>query len=177
MEVGWALLLAPVILAVSCLSVVVARFRRRGKRGWFRGGFDRGRPGPVLAGWRERHRRRRVIVRLDRAVDADSIARHVDLTEFDRDDRRPLEEIAADLWRLREYRIGRGGRPIVWPLLLIKAYDDRLRSACRCLGIPEHLADLEGVDREIERVRVEGELHAAGLPLPAAVAEHRQRHH
>ena len=44
------------------------------------------------------------------------------------------------------------------------------------LGITEHLAELNGVDREIERVRVEGLLHAAGLTLPAPAprtARHR----
>lgn len=125
---------------------------------------------------RVRRRERRTIARLDRAVEADSLTRDIDLREFDRPDRQPLERIAADLWRLRRHSIGGGGRPTVWPLILIQAYDDRLRTACRCLGITEHLGELEGVDREIERVRVEGELHAAGLALPGATADHRQRH-
>ena len=60
---------------------------------------------------------------------------------------------------------------MVWHSAVIEAYDDRLRAACRALGIPEHLAELTGVDREIERVRVEGVLHggrahAADRPRP-----------
>lgn len=168
MEVGQVLLLALAILFALCLPVACALVLCGDER------LDR--ISGACSGWRQRRRERRTIARLDRAVGAETLTRGLDLTELDRPDRRPLEQIAADLWRLREYRVGRGGRPLVWPLLLIQAYDDRLRLACRCLGITEHLTELEGVDREIERVRVEGELHAAGLPLPAAVADHRQRH-
>ena len=46
-----------------------------------------------------------------------------------------------------------------------RAYDDRLSLACLELEIPQHLRELTGVDLEIERVRVEGELEAAGLGL------------
>lgn len=126
--------------------------------------------------WRERRRERRIIARLDRAVEADSLTREIDLSEFDRDGRRSLEQIAVDLRRLGGHRIGSGGRSVVWHGAVLKAYDDRLRMACRCLGLTEHLSELDGVDLEIERVRVEGELHAAGLLLPAASASHRQRH-
>ncbi|MFI6227552.1 hypothetical protein ACIBCR_09580 [Micromonospora echinospora] len=168
MGAGRAMLLVLAILLVVCVPAAVALVCCGDDR------LDR-----IAGAWSRRRaarRDRRTIARLDRAVGADALTRDIDLTEFDRPDRRPLEQIAADLWRLRAYRLGRGGRPIVWPLLLIKAYDDRLRLACRCLGVPEHLAELEGVDREIERVRVEGALHAAGLPLPATTADHRQRH-
>ncbi|MEU4565668.1 hypothetical protein [Micromonospora sp. NPDC023956] len=168
MEIGRATLLVLVILLVACLPAAVALVCCGDDR------LDR-----IAGAWSRRwagRRDRRTIAGLDRAVDADALTRDIDLSEFDRPDRRPVEQIAADLWRLRGYRSGRGGRPTVWPVLLIEAYDDRLRSACRCLGIPEHLVELEGVDREIERVRVEGALHAAGLPLPAATAGHRQRH-
>lgn len=65
---------------------------------------------------------------------------------------------------------------MVWHGAVIDAYDERLRAACGALGIAEHLTELEGVDREIERVRVEGLLHAAGLTLPAARPGHHQRH-
>ena len=37
--------------------------------------------------------------------------------------------------------------------------------ACQELEIQEHLGELTGVDREIERLRVEGLLLAAGLRL------------
>lgn len=126
--------------------------------------------------WRERRRERRTIARLDRAIEADSLTRDIDLSAFDRDDRRPLEQIAADLRRLGRHRLAAADRSAVWHGAVIGAYDERLRTACRALGIAEHLTELDGVDREIERVRVEGLLHAAGLALPAARAGHRQRH-
>ncbi|WUI10555.1 hypothetical protein OHQ87_21880 [Micromonospora sp. NBC_00421] len=124
--------------------------------------------------WRERRRERRSIARLDRAFAADALTRDVDLTELDRPDRRPLELLAADLRRLGRHRLAAGGRSVVHRSV-IEAYDDRLRAACRALGIVEHLAELTGVDREIERVRVEGLLASAGLGLPATRADRRPR--
>jgi hypothetical protein len=50
---------------------------------------------------------------------------------------------------------------------VLRAYDDRLRLASQCLGVAEHLQELDGIDLEIERVRVEGVLQAAGLALRA----------
>ena len=50
-----------------------------------------------------------------------------------------------------------------------------LAQACRCLGLCEHLCDLHGVDLEIERLRVEGELQAAGLVLPSVTGECPER--
>lgn len=126
--------------------------------------------------WRERRRERRTIARLDRAIEADALTRDIDLSEFDRADRRPLEQLAADLRRLGGQRLGGNARSMVWHGAVLQAYDDRLRLACRALGITEHLAELSGVDQQIERIRVEGVLHAAGLTLPAARAGHRQRH-
>ena len=73
--------------------------------------------------------------------------------------------MAADLRRLRRQRAGIAQRSPVWRAAIEDAYDDRLAVACQCLGIAEHLAGLTGVDREIERVRLEGELEAAGLAL------------
>lgn len=126
--------------------------------------------------WRERRREKRTIARLDRAIEADALTRDIDLSAFDSTDRRPLEQLAADLRRLGGQRLGGPGRPMVWHSALLQAYDDRLRLACRALDITEHLGELDGVDQEIERVRVEGVLHAAGLSLPAARAGHWQRH-
>jgi hypothetical protein len=77
----------------------------------------------------------------------------------------PIEKIAADLRRLRRQRTGIALRSPVWFAAIEKAYDDRLRLACERLDIDEHLDELTGVDREIERVRLEGELEAAGLTL------------
>ena len=77
----------------------------------------------------------------------------------------PIEKVAADLRRLRRQRAGIAQRSPVWRSAIEDAYDDRLCLACERLGIAEHLMQLAGVDREIERVRLEGELQAAGIAL------------
>lgn len=80
----------------------------------------------------------------------------------------PIEQIAHDLRRLDHQR--RSGPTLEserWLAEVQRAYDDRLCLACRCLGLAEHLEPLRGMDRDIERVRVEGELQAAGLALRA----------
>lgn len=77
-----------------------------------------------------------------------------------------IEEIACELRRLDRQR--RGGPTVEserWLAAVQQAYDDRLCLACRCVGVQQHLAPLEGMDREIERVRVEGALQAAGVTL------------
>ena len=167
-----ALVLALALLAVVCLPAVVAaiicadelmeRFAR------------------TVAGWRSTWRDRRTIRRLDRAVEADSLSRDLDLTGFDQADRMSIERIAADLHRLGGQRLGRHrpnlavGRSSYWHEGLLRAYDERLRLASRALGVVEHLDDLDGFDLEIERIRVEGELQAAGLNLPTATADRRR---
>ncbi|MGC4893772.1 hypothetical protein [Micromonospora sp. DT31] len=168
MEVGQGLLLALAILAVCCLPALLAlafcldEILDRVVCGW--------------AEWREQRREHRTIARLDRAIEAEALTRDIDLTELDRADRRPLEQLATDLRRLGGHRRAAADRSVVWHGAVIGAYDDRLHAACQALGIAEHLVELDGVDREIERVRVEGLLHAAGLTLPAARAAHHQRH-
>ncbi|MFJ8686433.1 hypothetical protein [Micromonospora wenchangensis] len=164
---GSALTLVLAFLAIACVPLAFAlvfcfdEILDRVACGW--------------AEWRERRRERRTIARLDRALATDPVTRDLDLTELDRADRRPLELLAADLRRLGRHRLAAGGRSVVWHSSVIEAYDDRLRAACRALGIPEHLAELTGVDREIERVRVEGLLAGAGLGLPATRADRRPR--
>nr|WP_232344232.1 hypothetical protein [Actinoplanes awajinensis] len=78
----------------------------------------------------------------------------------------PIEQLAYDLRRLDHQR--RNG-PMRYSekclAAVMRAYDIRLQLACRCLGVPEHLQPLTGVDREIERLRVEDRLEAAGLAL------------
>ncbi|MFD0786859.1 hypothetical protein ACFQZ8_23420, partial [Micromonospora azadirachtae] len=158
MELGRALLLALAFVAVASLPALIALLFCADEI------IDRVASG--YAEWRARRRERRVIARLDRAVEADALTRDIDLSEFDREDRRPLEQLATDLRRLGGQRLGGTGRPMVWHSAVLQAYDDRLRLACRALDITEHLSELDGVDQEIERVRVEGLLHAAGLTLP-----------
>jgi hypothetical protein len=80
--------------------------------------------------------------------------------------RPPIEWLARDLRRLDRQR--RGGVTLEsdrWLAAVLRAYDERLCLACECLGVPENLRPLDGLDREIERVRVEGALEAAGLEL------------
>jgi hypothetical protein len=79
----------------------------------------------------------------------------------------PFEEVAADLRRLARQRAEVASRSPVWFTAVHRAYDERLCIACRELQIAEHLTELEGMDLEIERLRVEGLLQAAGLPLAA----------
>ena len=77
----------------------------------------------------------------------------------------PIEKLAADIRRLRRQRAGIAQRSPVWRAAVEDAYDDRVMLACKRLEIAAHLPELTGVDREIERVRLEGELEAAGLTL------------
>jgi hypothetical protein len=86
----------------------------------------------------------------------------------------PFEQVAADLRRLARQRAEVAPRSPVWFAAVHRAYDDRLRIACRELEIAEHLHDLEGIDLEIERLRVEGLLEAAGLSLAVADTDGRQ---
>jgi len=86
----------------------------------------------------------------------------------------PIERVAADLRRLGRQRIEIGNRSPVWHLALQRAYDDRIRIACRALRVDHHLNELTGMDLDIERLRVEGELQAAGLVMSASDAQGRQ---
>jgi hypothetical protein len=82
----------------------------------------------------------------------------------------PIERIAADLRRLSTERERmRAGTPAVRRRGLQMAYDGKLQAACRALQIPEALGEVaEGMDRELERVRVELALESAGLRFRAA---------
>jgi hypothetical protein len=111
---------------------------------------------------------RRRLRRLRARRDARALVRRAGLTVGTSDARPagpPIEQIAADLRRLGRQRIGVATRSPVWFAAVQRAYDDRLSLACLELDIPQHLCNLTGMDLEIERVRVEGELHAAGIGL------------
>lgn len=78
----------------------------------------------------------------------------------------PIEQLAYHLRRLdRERRSGLATRSEVWLAAVMRGYDTRLRMACQCLDIPERLQSLHGVERDLERLRVESLLEAAGLIL------------
>lgn len=80
-----------------------------------------------------------------------------------------IDELEAELRRLnRQRRSAPTTESVVWLAAVHRAYDQRLALASRSLGFIEHFAHVDGMDREIERVRVEGLLHAAGLRLRAS---------
>jgi hypothetical protein len=86
----------------------------------------------------------------------------------------PIQEVAADLRRLGRQRSGAASSSPFWFAAVERAYDERLVLACRELRIPQYLAELTGLDLDIERVRVEGQLEAAGLRLAVIDTDHRQ---
>jgi len=114
--------------------------------------------------WRERRR----LARLDRTVRR--YERSVPREPADP----PIEQVAADLLRLSRQRLGMAARSELWSAAVQRAYDDRLRIACRELRIEEHLGELNDIDLDIERVRVEGLLQAAGMHLHTAGTPRRQ---
>lgn len=75
-----------------------------------------------------------------------------------------LEVIAADLHRLGAARAAQTHNRQMHAAL-VASYDRRLVLACAALGLRQHLAELDGLDKDIERVRVEGALLTAGLVL------------
>jgi hypothetical protein len=79
---------------------------------------------------------------------------------------RSIKELELDLRRLeRQRRIGPTRESLRWLAKVEQAYDDGLCEACRCLGVTEHLQPLAGMDRALERFRVECQLAEAGLNL------------
>jgi hypothetical protein len=79
-----------------------------------------------------------------------------------------MEFLQADLRRLYRQRLENSTQSLVWHMAVMRAYDARLRVASNCLGIPEHLDALNGMDLEVERLRIESELERAGLVLKAS---------
>lgn len=76
----------------------------------------------------------------------------------------PLEQIAADLHRLGFARLSCVPGSTRYNAAT-RAYDHRLMHACRALEIDEHLSEVEGVDLDLERLRVEGQLIESGFVL------------
>lgn len=117
----------------------------------------------VMRRWWTRQGRRdlRALRRLDRALRSDA-----PVPSLAAADQPSIEQIAYDLRRLDQQR--RGGptqQSEKWRAAVLRAYDQRLCLACRALDLTEHLEPLEGMDRDLERLRVESELQAAGLAL------------
>jgi hypothetical protein len=116
----------------------------------------------MQSAWRGNRADRQALRRVDRtinqppAVDRLTIERRLP----------PVEQIAAELRRLdRQRRHGLSNESEKWSAAVASAYDAWLLAACRRLNISEHLSSLAGIDRDIERVRVEGQLQTAGLIL------------
>ncbi len=80
----------------------------------------------------------------------------------------PIERVAADLRRVHRLLAGYpSGTPAARRFGTRQAYDELLTQACRQIGVPHRLAELpEGMDREIERLRVEESLRERGLAVP-----------
>nr|BFE64837.1 hypothetical protein GCM10020063_093630 [Dactylosporangium thailandense] len=85
----------------------------------------------------------------------------------------PIEQVAGDLRRLNRLRESVAMRSRVWFVAVQEAYDEGLHVACAQLDVEEHLGELSGIDLEVERLRVEGELQRAGLVLRNASAQSR----
>ena len=76
----------------------------------------------------------------------------------------PLEQLAADLRRLRTVVRTDEHRSAAQQLGDRLAYDQVLMQACSMLGIEHELADnTVGLERDIERIRIEAELERAGV--------------
>jgi hypothetical protein len=167
------------LLALPCVLIVVVS-SRRADTGQCRfvstdvpsrgdaGGLPR--PGPrdraerqIRRAWsRRNHADWRALRRLDRtinqppALDRLSVQRRLP----------PVEQIAAELRRLNHQRHhGLSTESEKWSAAVATAYDAWLLAACHRLNITEHLTTLSGIDRDIERLRVELQLETAGLVL------------
>ena len=78
----------------------------------------------------------------------------------------PLERLAADLRRLREVIRADAHRSAAQQLGNRLAYDQVLMQACSMLEIEHELtAETSGIERDIERFRVEAELERAGVTV------------
>lgn len=78
----------------------------------------------------------------------------------------PIEQVAADLRRLRRVIAVESGGSAAHHLGNRLAYDRVLGQACTMLDIEHELGDTTvGMTRDIERLRVEAQLEGAGLVL------------
>ncbi|GAB3574044.1 hypothetical protein GCM10027445_34320 [Amycolatopsis endophytica] len=80
----------------------------------------------------------------------------------------PIERLAADLRRVhRSLADLAPDAPMVRRRATNQAYDALLAQACAALGLRHWLDELpEGVERDVERLRVEEALRRAGLTVP-----------
>lgn len=126
-------------------------------------------PSPGRTQWtRGRRRETRALRRLDRRLDNNKPAPAPSAGAGP-----GIEQLAADLRRLNGQRYeGLATGSASWQAAIVRAYDDRLDLAGRRLGVDHHLCLLTGTDRDIERLRVEEKLQAAGLQVRATRPPH-----
>jgi hypothetical protein len=80
----------------------------------------------------------------------------------------PIEVLAADLRRLHRILAEfEPGTPMARRAGTRQAYDAVLAEACDVVDVEQRLDDLpEGIEREMERLRLEESLRSAGLAIP-----------
>jgi hypothetical protein len=80
----------------------------------------------------------------------------------------PIEQLAADLRRVHRLLVQcPDGTPMVRRVATRDAYDELLRQACVAVDVEHELDELpEGIERNMERLRVEEALRSAGLTIP-----------
>lgn len=78
----------------------------------------------------------------------------------------PLEEVAANLRRLRRVVAADAHRSAAHQMGNRLAYDQVLAQACDMLDVPHELTgDFGGIERDIERFRLEAELERVGVVI------------
>jgi hypothetical protein len=104
-----------------------------------------------------------LLLRLPRTVDA--AGARLRERRGPQPDHPPIERLAADLRRVnRTMKEFPPGTPAVRRLATRQAYDALLVQACRAVDVPHRLDALaEGLDREVERLRIEEALSDAGV--------------
>lgn len=80
----------------------------------------------------------------------------------------PIQTLAADLRRLhRTLAEFPSGTPMARRAGTRQAYDAVLTEACDAVDVEQRLTDFpEGIEREMERLRLEESLRCAGLAIP-----------
>lgn len=78
---------------------------------------------------------------------------------------RPIEQLAADLRRMRSALLRDQQRSGTRQLANRMAYDQLLMQACDMVGLSHDLHNTVGPEHDIERLRVEADLERAGIVL------------